>query len=36
MNSKRRAIYLLLVFGSIMLLLAGWNAPEDAGAHPGG
>jgi hypothetical protein len=29
MNSKRKAIYLLLVFGSILLLAAGWNAPED-------
>jgi len=28
MNSKRRAIYLLLVFGSIMLLVAGWNAED--------
>jgi hypothetical protein len=30
MNSKRKAIYLLLVFGSILLLVAGWNGPEDA------
>jgi hypothetical protein len=29
MNSKRKAIYLLLVFGSILLLAAGWNGPED-------
>jgi hypothetical protein len=37
MNSKRKAIYLLLVFGRIMLLVAGWNAEdaEDAGARGG-
>ncbi len=35
MNSKRKAIYLLLVFGSILLLVAGWNGPEDAGTHGG-
>jgi hypothetical protein len=34
MNSKRRAIYLLLVFGSIMFLVAGWNA-EDPEARAG-
>ena len=33
MNNKRRAVYLLLVFGSILLLMAGWNAPEGAGAQ---
>jgi len=30
MKSKRRAIYLLLVFGGILLLVAGWNLPENA------
>lgn len=28
MNSKRRAAYLLLVFGSILLLVAAWNLPD--------
>jgi hypothetical protein len=35
MNSKRKAIYLLLMFGSILLLVAGWNSPEDAGEQAG-
>jgi hypothetical protein len=28
MESKRKAVLLLLVFGSILLLVAGWNLPE--------
>ena len=35
MNNKRRAIYLLLMFGSILLLVAGWNSPDGAGEQTG-
>ena len=27
---KRRAAFMLLVFGSILLLVAAWNLPDDA------
>jgi tRNA A37 threonylcarbamoyladenosine dehydratase len=29
MKAKRRAVFLLLVFGSLLLLAATWNLPED-------
>jgi hypothetical protein len=30
MNSKQKAAFLLMIFGSILALVAGWNLPEDA------
>lgn len=30
MNNRERAICLLVVFGSILVLLAGWNMPPPA------
>jgi len=35
MNSKRKAVYLLLVFGSILLLVAGWSLPDDTASQSG-
>jgi hypothetical protein len=35
MNSKNKAVYLLLVFGSILLLVAGWNLPETPASQSG-
>ena len=29
MQSKRRAAFLLLVFTSVLILMAGWNYPEE-------
>jgi hypothetical protein len=29
MQSKRRAAFLLLVFTSVLILVAGWNYAED-------
>jgi hypothetical protein len=29
MKAKRRAVFLLLFFGSLLLLAATWNLPED-------
>jgi len=33
MNSKNKAVYLLLVFGSILLLVAGWNLTEESASQ---
>jgi hypothetical protein len=29
MNSKQKAAFLLMIFGSILALVAGWNLPEE-------
>jgi hypothetical protein len=28
-NSKQRAVYLLLVLGSILVMIAAWDIPEN-------
>ena len=30
MNSKQKAVFLLMIFGSFLVLVAGWNLPEDS------
>ena len=34
MKDRERAIYLLLVLGSVLLLVAGWNSPERGSRPP--
>jgi hypothetical protein len=34
MNNRQKAIYLLVVFGSILVLVAGWNLPQKPAPQP--